>query len=94
MNERFINGVLRVPQEIAAEDACRAEHVLGPETCARTKDVCEPLDGHAMARDDTLAQTLLREGQSGTLVRIAGRHAARIRRVGQGMRLGEHVRGL
>jgi|GEM_PF-523486 len=94
MIKRFFTDVLRVPQEIAEDDACRAEHALHPETCARLNDFLEHLDADALEKDNTVALTLLRKGQSGTLVRIAGGHAVRIRLAGLGMRPGVHVRVL
>ncbi len=89
--KRFFTDVLRVPPDIAEDDACRAEHALHPETCARLNDFLEHLDADALERDDTVPLTLLRKGQSGTLARIAGGHAARIRLAGLGLHIGVQV---
>lgn len=86
--KRFFTDVLRVPPDIAEDDACRAEHALHAETCARLNDFLEHLDADALEGDGTVPLTLLRKGQSGKLVRIAGGHAARIRLAALGVRPG------
>ena len=92
--KRFFTDVLHVPPEIAERDACRAEHALHAETCARLEDFLEHLEADALERDGSVALTLLQKGQSGTLVRIAGGQGARIRLAGLGVRPGVHLQVL
>ncbi len=56
--QEFLRDVLGVPDEIAAEDACRMEHVLSPETLERLVRLVEFMRAHGRSDDVTLGRLL------------------------------------
>ena len=56
--QEFLCDVLGVPDEVAAEDACRMEHVLSPETQERLVRLVEFMRKHARSDDATVERLL------------------------------------
>jgi len=87
----FFTDVLRLPPELAEEDACKVEHALGPATYDRLCDFLEHLDFDDIERDHTVPLTLMNKGEKGTLKRIVG-GAGKVRRLAaMGVRVGSQI---
>ena len=91
---RFFSEVLRLPPEVAEEDACKVEHAISKETYDKLCDFLEHLETDTLERDNTVPLTMMRKGEQGTIKRIVGGSRRADRLSAMGVRAGQAVRVL
>jgi DtxR family Mn-dependent transcriptional regulator len=91
---RFFSEVLRLPAEVAEEDACKVEHAISKETYDKLCDFLEHLETDTLERDNTVPLTMMRKGEQGTIKRIVGGSRRTDRLSAMGVRAAQTVRVL
>ena len=88
----FLTNVLRVPNDVAENNACKIEHALDTTTYGRLCDFLDHLDQDKIEKDNTIPLTLMNKGESGILKRISGGAEKSRRLAAMGVRIGSKIR--
>ena len=88
----FLTNILRVPSDVAENNACKIEHALDTITYGRLCDFLDHLDQDQIEKDNTIPLTLMNKGESGILKRIAGGAEKSRRLAAMGVRIGSEVK--
>ncbi len=90
----FLTDILRVPNDVAENNACKIEHALDTITYGRLCDFLDHLNQDKIEKDNTVPITLMNKGESGILKRISG-GAGKVRRLAaMGIRIGTEIKVL
>ena len=88
----FLTNILRVPNDVAENNACKIEHALDTITYGRLCDFLDHLDQDKIEKDNTVPLTLMNKGESGILRRVAGGTEKSRRLAAMGVRIGSEVK--
>lgn len=91
---QFFSDVLRLPHDVAEDDACKVEHAISKETFDRLCDFLEHIETDTLERDNTVPLTMMRKGEQGVLKRIVGGRRRCDRLSAMGVRNGQTIRVL